>query len=218
MQILKSKEMVGQKFGRLTVVSEAPRLSAKNVRWNCLCECGGKTIVQGGTLRTGKQKSCGCLQIESAFKHGQEGTKVYFAWAAIKQRCLNKKCKSYKDYGARGINIFEEWLKFENFYAAVGDAPDGMSIDRIDNQKGYEPGNIRWTSMEVQNNNRRITVLISMFGKTQSLTMWAREYKISPISIKSRLKLGWSFEDALLKPIDKRYSNKRSAKKLTPTS
>lgn len=201
-------DICGQRFGRLVVLERAPDLSPKNARWLCLCDCGKETIAQGGTLKSGRQQSCGCYQREVATKHGKDGSREHRAWISMRSRCRDPNVKSYKDYGARGISVCESWSTFEGFYADMGDAPDGASLERIDNSKGYSPENCRWASIEEQNNNRRSNRLLSFQGRSQSLTQWARETGISPASLKSRISLGWDVEKALTTPIDKRKASK----------
>lgn len=202
-------DITGHRFSRLVVLERAPNLSAKNTRWLCLCDCGATTIVQGGALKNGVQQSCGCLHMELITTHGQDGSRSYLAWSAMKSRCLNPKTKSYPGYGGRGITVCDAWLLFKNFYADMGDAPDGMSLDRRDNDLGYSPDNCRWTSVEVQNNNRRGLRILSYDGREQSLARWAKEFNMTPMSLKSRFNLGWDVAKALTTPIDKRFASRR---------
>lgn len=202
-------DLTGQKFGRLTVVERAEDMSPGNVRWSCVCDCGNKTVAQSASLRSGRHLSCGCIQRESATRHGKEGSKEYLAWAAMKQRCLNPDNKSFRIYGGRGITVCDSWLLFENFYADMGDAPEGMSLDRIDNDRGYSPENCRWATVKVQSNNRRTSRVIEYMGASKTLTQWASEFGLSPISLTSRLKLGWDIHTALTKPIDRRKATRK---------
>jgi hypothetical protein len=191
------------------VIGQAERLSPKNLRWLCQCECGNTNTVQGGTLLNGRTLSCGCLQRETATTHGMEHTLTYTVWAQMKARCLNSKHKSYERYGARGIEVCDRWLKFENFYADMGEKPRGRSLDRVDNNGNYEPLNCRWASNLEQNNNRSNNWRLTFQGKTLTVAQWAREVSIAPESIKSRLKLNWSVEDTLTTPVDSRKASKR---------
>ena len=116
-------DIVGQKFGRLTVISRAENGKTGQPRWNCKCDCGGETTVWKGNLLSGRTKSCGCLNKELAAArhrtHGMFRTPIYKIWAAMKSRCYNENNPRHKDYGGRGITVCERWNKFENFYAEV---------------------------------------------------------------------------------------------------
>src|SRR5438045_635072 len=147
----KAKNLVGLRFNRLVVTARADDLSLGNPRWHCQCDCGSETVAQGGALTTGRQKSCGCLQRETATKHGMEGSLTYTTWAQMKARCLNPEHRSYALYGGRGITVSESWLKFENFFSDMGVKPKGKSLDRIDNDGNYESGNCRWATLFEQN-------------------------------------------------------------------
>ena len=150
------QDLSGQQFGRLTVLGLAQRHDGKNAYWLCRCSCGNPLIkeVQGGTLRNGRTLSCGCLQRETARKHGMEGTRIYGVWADMKQRCQNPKHAAFADYGGRGISVCERWQSFENFFADMSEAPEGLTLDRIDNDGNYEPGNCRWADWSTQNLNK----------------------------------------------------------------
>lgn len=159
--------MTGKRFGRWVVISVAGKNRWGQIDWNCLCDCGIKKIVCGSSLRCGNTKSCGCLNREIARDRGKiskthgdshrgQLTKEYRAWMGMKTRCLNPKNSGYKYYGGRGITICERWLNnFENFLLDVGRAPSSkLSIDRIDNNGNYEPGNCRWATLLQQNQNK----------------------------------------------------------------
>jgi hypothetical protein len=152
------------KSGRLTV-SEVIR-GGKDTKLLCICECGESATVTLSNFRRGNTKSCGCWKREfgvirgkSNVRHGMTGTKEFATWQSIKRRCYNKNHKDFKWYGARGITVCDRWLEsFENFFADMGVSPDGMSIDRIDNDKGYFPENCKWSSNSQQNRNRRPSI------------------------------------------------------------
>lgn len=159
-------DLTGRKFGRLTVISRAEDHVQKNGRrrtmWLCRCDCGSDARqVFGEALVGGRAGSCGCYCREMLSRrrrtHGKSGTQLHWIWTSIKQRCFNPKCKSYKRYGARGITMHGDWASsFEKFAIDVGDRPgSGYSLDRIDNDGDYEPGNVRWaTPLEQYHNSR----------------------------------------------------------------
>jgi hypothetical protein len=159
----KPANLVGREFGRLSVASFAGR-NGKHRFWNCDCECGGHTVSRTDALLYGLSESCGCLnsQIVSEMSrtHGQawpQATPEYRAWAHMKGRCTNPAHDNWDDYGGRGITVCERWLQsFEAFYADMGPRPNHeLSLDRINNEGNYEPGNCRWATIAQQNSNRR---------------------------------------------------------------
>jgi len=157
-------DISGQRFGKLTVQEWAGRSTGRKALWNCLCDCGKTSTATGNQLRSGKTKSCGCLRAEEArsrMTHGQAGptrrTSLYNRWILMRRRCNNPSAADYPRYGGRGIRVCAEWQKsFEAFAAYVGDPPgQGYSIDRINNDGNYEPGNVRWATASEQAFNRR---------------------------------------------------------------
>jgi hypothetical protein len=166
----KKINLLGQKFGRLTVVGEAPPYVAPNGRksasWVCRCDCGEIVMCGGYSLRSGHTKSCGCYKRETAvqanIKHGQEGTRLYDVWINMKQRCENPNNSRFGDYGGRGITICAEWHEFGAFaewaysHGYDKNAKRGKcTIDRVDNDKGYCPGNCEFKDMSAQRKNQR---------------------------------------------------------------
>lgn len=163
----KSESLIGRTFGRLTVVGAA----FKNERpaWVCNCECGASTVASTGNLNRGTTKSCGCLNRESVktanLKHGHNGlgkrTKEYRAWAHIIGRCHNPSDKAFCNYGQRGIVVCDRWRdSFEAFLADMGNAPAGTSIERINNDGPYAPGNCKWATRSEQSRNTRRTIFV----------------------------------------------------------
>lgn len=203
----KKINMIGKKFGRLTVLSECEK-RAKNgkIIYKCRCDCGNITDVIGDNLRRGNTMSCGCLHSEVTKTHGLRDCKLYNVWDNAKRRCYNKNNKRYKNYGARGIKICDEWKdNFQSFYdwSMSRGYKQGLTLDRIDVNGNYEPSNCRWITNEEQQNNRTDNVLITYKYRTQNITQWARELNVSPRVIRYRLKKGWPIKDCLFKPINK---------------
>lgn len=204
-------DLTGQKFNRLTVVKYHGKVGvSKAVAWQCICDCGKALIVTSGSLKSGKQKSCGCLRKEFKVVHGGYKLAAFRIWAAMKQRCTNPKANRYADYGGRGIKVCDRWQEFENFLADMGEKPEGMSIDRIDVNGDYGPSNCRWASMKTQGSNRRNNHILTAFGQSKSLAAFADEYKLEYNTLVRRLKKGWEVEKALLEPVNVKCRNKRA--------
>lgn len=206
----------GQIFERLTVLEVLPKVKGERRAAKCICVCGNvriATIVKDGLY----QRSCGCLQKEiaansgrSTATHGKRNTKVYAAWRAMINRCTNSKVESYPRYGGRGICVNKSWMKFENFYADMKDPLPGQSLDRINVNGNYEPGNCRWTDPKTQSNNRTDNHRITIGSQTKTVTEWERAWNLRKGTLVQRLKK-MTPAQALLIPIDKRKSHRRKA-------
>ena len=183
--------MIGKIFGKLKVLSELDeRAKGGGKQYLCKCECGNTTIVRSDHLKSGHTTSCGCNKIMIT-SHKKSQSNLYRRWDKIKQRCYNKNSKNYKNYGARGIKMCDEWLyNFMAFYnwAISNGYRNTLTIDRIDCNGNYEPNNCRWVDYTTQNNNRRNTVYLTCNGKTQSVMEWCRELNLNPSTVYYRVK------------------------------
>ena len=205
--VRQKEDLTNKKYNQLLVIEEAEpvisKAGATTRKWHCKCDCGNTTIVSHGHLKNGHTKSCGCLHKETMkaklTTHGVRNTSTYRSWAAAKQRCTNPNNKRYKDYLGRGITMCPEWLNsFEAFYKDMGDCPEGMTLDRIDNNGNYEPSNCRWATDREQANNKRNNHLLTYQGRSQSIQKWSRETGINQGTICNRVnRLGWSDAEAL---------------------
>lgn len=202
-------DLTGRKFGRWTVQEFADR-RGNHYYWNCVCDCGSARRVEGACLKSGSTKSCGCYKkekiIERSTKHGQacrgQITLIYLIWQAMLARCYNPKNKYYKNYGGRGVRVCERWHIFENFYADMGDPPEGMTLDRKDNDGDYCKENCHWATREEQMNNMRNNVWYEYQGENKTLTQWARHLDMKVITLWSRLNVSrWSIERAFTTPV-----------------
>jgi hypothetical protein len=196
------QDLTGKVFSRLTVLERAPNKGVRTY-WLCKCECGRKKSIQAYSLSNGHTRSCGCIQSEFISirntTHGLCKTPEYNTWRKIKERCLNKDTPSFHNYGGRGISLFPEWVNsYEKFLSYIGNRPSKKhSIDRINNNGNYEPGNVRWATNWQQANNKRVNHIIEFNGITQTMAEWADQTGITYNSIRTRINKGWSIEDTL---------------------
>jgi len=200
----KPKYTIGNKVGRLTIISlEGPNKN-RNMIYKCLCDCGNTHIINGSQL--GRTTSCGCLTLEKTTKHGlADKHPIYKTWQCMKGRCYCKTDPKWVRWGGRGIKVCDEWLNdFKAFYGwAMGNGWEkGLTIDRINNDGDYCPENCRWVTMQAQANNKRDNHIITYGGKTQNLKDWSEELKIKYSTLSQRInKRNWSIDRAFTTPV-----------------
>ena len=179
--------------------------------FKCLCRCGNTLYSKSPYI----QKRSGCTKCSPALyrlrfeSYGPLRPVLSKKWRSIIARCQNPKDNSYHDYGARGISICEEWKDFDVFFkwAIETGFEKGLTIDRINVNGNYEPSNCRWASRLVQNNNTRVNVYYEMDGERLTMGDWARKYGKTRSQVDSRLRIGWSFENAVKSPMNKKNGN-----------
>lgn len=190
------RDIAGMRFGRLMVIKRHSVNSTGTVKWLCVCDCGTRKVTAGDSMRRGVTLSCGCVSrdklVARITKHGKSRSPEYTAWQHIKERCFVPSCSSFKDYGARGITMCPEWRdSFDAFFAHVGSRPSPQhSIDRINNNGHYEPGNCRWATAEQQVSNRRNNHYVRVDGQTLTVAAAAKLSGICGRSIYGRIKKG----------------------------
>ena len=202
---MRSVDLTGQKFGRLTVVRFDHKENGRKY-YLCQCDCGNFKIVSNHSLKSGNTKSCGCLHKEILIQrnkdnriHHPENERLLRIWRAMLHRCYKETDEHYDYYGGRGIKVCDDWHDFETFqkWALANGYADNLTIDRLDGNKDYCPENCSWATMTVQNNHKSDTKWLTYKGKTQSLSDWCRELGLDYFRTKTRLNsLGWSVEDA----------------------
>lgn len=207
----RSVDLTGREpFGRLTVLRFTGYVLSGGqgcAAWLCRCECGTEKVILAGNLTSGGSRSCGCVTLEKArlqktnLKHGKHGSPEYRIWHGMKRRCLGK---SYRNYGGRGIRVCARWRGrggFVNFLTDVGERPSPEhSLERIDNDGDYEPGNVKWGTRFEQNRNRRTNVWLTHGGETLCARDWAKRVGLNHQTLAHRLAAGWSVEQALTTP------------------
>lgn len=196
------KDISGQKFNRLIAIKP---IAKRNGKWNWLfrCDCGKEVIIDKYRVIGGITKSCGCYKKEKMSNihktHGLTKTNIYSRWLKMKDRCYNENSIAYKDYGGRGIKMCNEWEDdFMTFYhwAVNNGYKEDLSIDRIDNNKGYSPENCRWVTIKEQTRNRRSNIYV----RGKCLTDYCSDYGSSFSRVASRVKRGWDIETAIKCP------------------
>lgn len=211
-----SFNLQGVRFGRLVVVSFNKTGDHGNI-WNCICDCGNIKTARAAKLRSGEVQSCGCLreenrklQCQKRIKHSLSKSRIYSIWHNMLRRCNNKNRPSFKMYGGRGITVCNSWLNFDNFYNDMYDGyMSNLTLERIDNNEGYCKINCKWATVKEQSNNRRNNILVTINGVQRTLTEYVNLFDCNFGTVYSRLKRGWGYEDAIMKPVLIKYKNKK---------
>lgn len=189
--------LTGRQFVRLTVLGF---VGTRNhyAEWLCTCTCGNTTIVRSRYLLGGDTKSCGCLKVSI---HGAYNSPEHKSWKSMLRRVTDPRVPSYAKYAERGITICDRWLDFNNFLSDMGPRPSANhSIDRIDNDGNYEPGNCRWATSYEQQNNKRNNRRVTHNGETLTVADWSKRTGLAHHVICRRLDAGWTAERVLTTP------------------
>jgi hypothetical protein len=210
-------DIAGQIFGRLCVL-EFSKSKNRVSYWICQCECGNKKEICGNSLKRGLTRSCGCLNREIITKHGagrdNANHPLYSIWRSMKARCYNSNNPRYEDYGGRGITVYKEWLKdytaFRDYMLTLPECPKNAeipgsllnrSIDRIRNNEGYKPGNMKWSTVSEQNCNQRRNRIVVINGVSMSLKPATDKYAVVDYeTVRRRMDAGWTTRNAFLTP------------------
>ena len=197
-------DLTGKRFGRLIAREKI------NNKWSCKCDCGNITEVLRPNLKSGNTKSCGCISKEFPhnYKHGMRHTQIYRSWLHMKERCTNKRCKDFKNWGGRGIKCL--WKSFEEFRDDMYESyqshikkfeEENTSIDRIDNNGDYCKENCRWATRTEQSRNKRNSIYFKFRGQNKSMPEWCEILGMPYKAVQHRYYRGWSVERILTIPI-----------------
>ena len=209
--MLRAAKHIGRKFNRLTIVDikPAPKKDGRTIAV-CKCDCGNNTEIRADLVVSGNNKSCGCLYSETRGQtnriHGMWNSRTYRIWCGMKNRCsatyTGQKAHLYSE---KGIRVCQRWRdSFEAFIEDMGKAPAGFSIERIDGNLGYEPGNCRWATPKEQANNSTRNKRIELDGETRTIAQWADKLGMKSNTLVYRVRRGWSPERALTTPVQER--------------
>lgn len=201
-------DLVGKKYGRLTVLEYGELDNRGKSIWKCRCECGSIGVFRGTHLISGHTTSCGCYNTdkikERVTTHGMSKTRLYNVWKGMLKRCYYDNATGYEHYGEKGIRVCDEWFEFEKFreWANTNGYADDLTIDRIDNDKNYTPDNCRWVDMGAQLRNTSRNRFITFRNETHCMKEWAEKLGMNYSTLRQRLGVyGWSVERALTTPI-----------------
>lgn len=208
----KPKDLTNIRFGKLIALRIVGKNKHNRYLWECLCDCGNKTIVQSVALSSGNTKSCGCLHseklVERNITHNMSKDRLYQRWQAMKRRCYGKNIKRFKDYGGRRIKVCNEWLhSFESFqnWALSNGYKKNLTIERRDVNGNYCPDNCCWITKKSQARNTRKNIYLTINGETKLLIDFAKENNLSPQLLRQRYHKGVAGEDILNPPNDSKF-------------
>lgn len=205
------KDLFGLRFGRLVVARRAQRIGRKQY-WLCACECGTMKHIRQDALTGGRSKSCGCASpaLKAARSatltvhgHARKGkiSRTYRIWRAMRERCRYPKHHAYHRYGGRGIKVCQRWMDFSNFLSDMGEAPDGLTLERKDRDGNYDPSNCIWATMLEQSNNTSRNRFLEHNGERRTVAQWAVHTGLRSQTILSRVSAGWATGRALTQPL-----------------
>jgi hypothetical protein len=194
-----ANQIKGNKYGRLRAISRIGSNNFNKAIWLFECDCGKKIDLVASSVISGNTNSCGCLHKDNHRTHGKYNMRIYNIWHVMNYRCNNPK---NKDYYEKGVKVCEKWLKFEGFYEDMGFSyKENLTLDRIDNSKGYCKENCRWASTKEQSNNKTTNKILQFRGEKRTLSQWAEKFGLKYNTVYFRMYNGWSIEKALtLKP------------------
>ena len=197
--LTRSTIMEALRYGRLEIIAKGASRNGQPYVL-CHCDCGTEKEIAFSSLRRGATQSCGCYRKEKGpgnKRHGLADTKIHMIWTSMRQRCFNPNNPAFKNYGGRGITIDPRWNSFEAFFEDMGEPPEGMSLDRIDNNKGYSPDNCKWATRVQQGRNTRMCHPVTFEGVTKTIAEWAEQYGIGRSTLSQRIRNGWDIKRAL---------------------
>lgn len=201
------KDLTNQRFGRLIALKNVGTDNKYSILWECVCDCGNTIVVPSRELLREHKKSCGCIKETYKIKHGYSKHPLYDCWVSMKARCNNKRNPKYSSYGERGISVCEEWENsFCSFleWSLQNGYNQNLTLDRIDNNKGYYPENCRWTTRKVQQNNTRHNRYIEYNGETKTLAQWCELLNLKYSTMNNRFLHGYTPKEAFETPIKTR--------------
>lgn len=202
------RDLRGERFGELVVLRREENGKGEQTRWRCVCDCGKETVVYAGNLVRGYTRSCGCTRNEKAAEalstHRETKTRLYRIWNNMLTRCYNKTDPHYIYYGLRGVEVCDEWKKYEAFrsWALSTGYNESLTIDRINVNGNYNPGNCKWATQKEQANNKRTNRHIEYNGQRKTVAEWAESCGMDYRTLWGRLYVqGWTVERALTTPL-----------------